>query len=70
MMPDNINQKPKQPKQVCTCLAGVGVGVGVGDGGFTGTTENLSLQLLQSFKKNNLGDTMMPPYIYIQGCHL
>lgn len=62
MMPDNINQKPKQPKQVCTCWGG---------GGYcTGTTENLSLQLLQSFKKNNLGDTMMPPYIYIQGCHL
>lgn len=60
MMPDNINQKPKQPKQVCTCWGG----------GVTGTTENLSLQLLQSFKKNNLGDTMMPPYIYIQGCHL
>lgn len=22
MMPDNINQKPKQPKQVCTCWGG------------------------------------------------
>lgn len=51
-------------------LFGGGGGGGGGWGGFTGTTENLSLQLLQSFKKNNLGDTMMPPYIYIQGCHL
>lgn len=40
------------------------------EGGVTSTTENLSLQLLQSFKKNNLEDTMMPPFIYIQGCHL
>lgn len=65
MMPDNINQKPK-PKTSMYLFGGGGVG---GEG-VTGTTENLSLQLLQSFKKNNLGDTMMPPYIYIQGCHL